>query len=193
MKTFTIFVAIILSFELLAQTDKLEPDLKGFISSSINIYEPNPIHKLESEQILILFQSELRNFPNCKMDTNIVFKLLLENSVTSYEDTQEAYRYVLRRCLIYSSIAMSVKPDQSDMFIDLAKKSLQNNDNKIDSSIADVYAGVVVLELLIKKANQELKDNEIQQIKDEFELIEPHLDKNLFDKGIQIIEFYKQH
>lgn len=192
LKYILLFVTFFLSFELFAQNDKLINDSKNFIFKQVKIFESNPIHKQNSEKIEKLFQSGVKNFPKCKLDTNLYFRLLLDNSITSYEDAQDAYRYSVRRCLIFSLFAMSLEEEQKCLFIDFAENSLFVQEKLIDENAADVYCGILILQLIIKDSAGILTDYDIKHIKEKYKKLDILLNKPEFIQGLQIIEKYEK-
>lgn len=188
MRYITILLALIFTSGLFAQTDKLTIDSKDFVSKKIKIFEPNPIHEDISINIDNRFHAMLSCFPDCKLDTSLLIRLLIENSVTKYEDSQDRYRYSIRRCLIFTMFSMSVAPDKADLYIDLAENSLLDSENRIDENLVDIYSGILILDLLIKDSNKTLYSNDLKRIKDEYRKLETSIDKPDYDKGLQIIE-----
>ncbi len=192
MKNITIFITILFSFGLYAQTDKLIADSKDFISESVNIFESNPTHLNESVSIDSCFHIALLNYPNCKLDTCYFTSLLLENAETSYEDTQDSYRHEIRRCMIYSLFAMSVQSDKSELFLELAEKSLLSSNGQIDFRNNEAFAGILILQLLLKDTNETLMSYEIDSIREKYKKLDTLISKEIFSKGLQIIEAFGQ-
>jgi hypothetical protein len=192
MKYITILILVFLSLELEAQSDKLVIDSKNYISTLLKIYEPNPIHKDNSEKIVKIFQTKLTGYPDNKLDTSLLLRLLIDNSETKYEDSQDVYRYAIRRCMIFSLVAMSVEPDKADLFLDLAENSLLISENRIDETLNDSYAGFLILKLLIKDSNKSMTLIDLQQVSDKFKKLESRIDQKIYDTGYSIIGIYNQ-
>jgi len=192
MKIRLIILLIFCSIVLFAQNEKRMMDSKEFISKTIRINEPNPIYKNDSELIDSIFQSQLTNFPYCKLDTCKITRLLIDNSITSYEDSPDSYRYSMRRFLIFTVFAMSLPPDKSDLYIELAENELLQNRNIADNNFTDTYSGFLILTLLIKETNGNLFETDYKSVKTKFVNNKNLSDKDIYNKGLEIINTFEK-
>ena len=192
MKIRLIILLFFCSIVLFAQNEKRMIDSKEFISKTIRIYEPNPIYRNDSELIDSIFQSQLTNFPDCKLDTCMTIRLLIDNSITSYEDSPDSYRYSMRRFIIFTVFAMSLPPDKSDLYIELAENELLENRNIADNNFTDTYSGFLILTLLIKETNGNLFETDYKSVKAKFVNIKNSSDKDIYDKGLKIINTFEK-
>jgi hypothetical protein len=190
MKYIFISILILCSTKIFSQSKSFIENTKEFISKTIYVEESNPIHKKESTEINSIFKNQLNDFPTCKLDTCRVAKLLIDNSITLYEEVGDAYRYSFRRCLIYSILSLSLDSEKSDLYLTMAEKSLYNLQNKIEPNQIDNYAGILILKLLIKGTNETLTSVDVNMIKTKFENTRNSLSKPLYEKGLQIIKEY---
>ncbi|MEJ5316934.1 MAG: hypothetical protein WHS63_07985 [Tenuifilum sp.] len=189
-------LTILIATGLNAQSDNLLTDSKEFISKTMRIYEPNPIHKEYSDSISDLFSTLLNGYPDSKIDSTLLIRLLFDNSITNYEDSQEEYRYAIRRCLIFSMYSMITSADNCDLFIDFADKSLLKDSRPENSIILESYVknytGFLIFKLLVKDLKGNLTLSDIQKIKDTFNKFEDFIDKHIYEQGVIILNKFEQ-
>lgn len=190
MKYLTIILTLLFSINLCAQENNLVNDSKAFISSVVKIYEPNSIHKKQSMKIEKMFQDALKAYPDYKLDKCKLTDLLIDNAETLYEDSQDFYRHEMRRSIIFSLFAMSVPREKSDFFFQLSENSLKNIEQK-ESGNYDSYAGILILQMIVKQTNRTLKLNDINMIKQDFIRLRTLIPKQKYDTGLRLIEAYK--
>lgn len=195
MRTILTILTILIATGLNAQSDNLRSDSKEFISKNLRIYEPNPIHKEFSDSISNLFSTLLNDYPDSKLDSILLIRLLFDNSITRYENSQEEYRYAVRRCLIFSMYSIIASADNCDLFIDFADKSLLKDSSPENSIILESYiknyTGFLIFKLLVKDLKGNLTLLDIQEIKDTFNKFEDFIDKPIYNQGVIIVDKFK--
>lgn len=183
---------IFVSSIVFGQIEERMNDSKEFISNRTKIYEPNPSYLAGSKMIDSLFHDKLTNFPNNTIDTCDLAKLLIDNSLTEYDDSQDSYRYSVRRFMIFSILALSLSPDKTDFYIDLAEKSLVPKNSQIDLTLIDSYSGLLVMTLMIKDTNHTLNSISYKSLLSKFESLKNLIDKDIYDKGLKIITTFEK-
>lgn len=183
---------IFVSSIVFGQIEERMNDSKEFISNRTQIYEPNPSYLAGSKMIDSLFHDKLTNFPNNTIDTCDLARLLIDNSLTEYDDSQDSYRYSVRRFMIFSILALSLSPDKTDFYIDLAEKSLVPKNSQIDLTLIDSYSGLLVMTLMIKDTNHTLNSISYKSLLSKFESLKNLIDKDIYDKGLKIITTFEK-
>lgn len=138
------------------------PDLiKDYLIENADIYEPNPTHKEESEEIegfykeILAKRAEYKDSATATLDS--LFSLFHKNSSGLYEDSFDSRRMRRRRCYILQAIA-SVSDEFSYVtYLSMAEESLysdrkvKNNSIicEIDDLLTEDYINVQFLSLYL--------------------------------------------
>jgi len=162
---FVFLIAFCLGFNAFSQQDKL----LDLITSTLWIYDTNPVHVDESQKINIEFVDVINankgtnNPENSKSSRVDLFKLLYENSFQDPVNDIDFAKSRLRKAVCFTSVSMLADKDRYKFFLDLAKHCMLDSLGNPNNLLLKEYCGLLLVDIFLKNkfkidTKVELKD-----------------------------------
>jgi len=194
MKRFLIILlALYANFSVFGQQDKL----LELITSSLWIYESNPIHIDESQRINMAFVDIINanksgNPESSKTSRNDVFKLLYENGFPDVGNEFDSNKSRLRKSVCFASIALLSDKDRFKYFMGLAKQCVTDSVGKPIKGMEKEYGGLVLIDLFVKYKFKVGTNDDLKVFDDYLEKFKDIMSKDFYYSGKLIIEKLKK-
>jgi len=184
-QTFLIITLLISGINLFGQKDKLT----DLIVNSLMIYEPNPIHKEDSEnsnkQFKALLIDTVDNF-----GTNIMeqFDNLYRSGLSQYEDNIDMRRVKMTQCLCLASIAILSDKDRFEYFIDLANHCITDSTGKALGLLEKQHCGLLLLKIYLDLNNKLDLQNDLTELNNKLDFYKASLPIDFYSDSKMMIK-----
>jgi len=190
---FAFLIALFSCFNAFSQQDKL----LDLITSSLWIYDTNPVHVDESQKINIAFVDVVNankngNGENSKSSRVDVFKLLYENGLQDPVNEIDFAKSRLRKAVCFTAVSMLSDKDRYLFFLDLAKHCMSDSLGNPNKLLLKEYCGLMLVDIFLKNKFKIDNKVELKELDVYVEHYKDIMSKEFYYNAKIIIELYKK-
>jgi len=184
-----VLLALYVNFNAFSQQDKL----LDMITSTLWIYETNPVHIDESQRINLAFVDVINankngNPENSKTNRSEIFKLLYENGYCDSGNEFDMNKNKMRKSVIYAAVALLSDKDRFKYFMGLSKQCITDSVGKPLKAMEKEYGGLLLIDLFMKYKYKVENNDDLKLFDDYLEKFKDIMSKDFYYSGKLIIE-----
>jgi hypothetical protein len=190
---FAFLIALFSCLNAFSQQDKL----LDLITSSLWIYDTNPVHVDESQKINIAFVDVVNankngTGENSKSSRVDIFKLLYENGLQDPVNDIDFAKSRLRKAVCFTAVSMLSDKDRYKFFLDLAKHCMSDSLGNPNSLLLKEYLGLMLVDIFLKNKFKIDNKAELKELDIYVEHYKDIMAKEFYYNAKIIIELYKK-